>query len=298
MKKISKFLIIIMAIFLLCSCGNKEYGLIEISANDLKEAVYANNSNFVFAIINTDYDNYEMFLNDLKIAAERADFNVYYIDYKHVSSDVSSFIIYDIGYDGGSGQYFAVFENGKINNSGYYKDFESMYKKIYTSKYPGNLSLTSEEEQEDYIAEAKKLYSENKYNSARDLLSKAWPNEKAKEEYKSNPYYQLVGIWESYEFIDKDYNYMNFRSFYFLNGNDDYCLLYEAKNMKYDGFKKPGYDKLSSRYYYIKDDIIYMSNKDNGDYEPYYKIVNLDAVEFKLLDLKNKNKTITFQRRD
>ena len=298
MKKIGKLLIILVITILLCSCKNKEYGLIEISANDLKEAVYSNTSNFVFAIVNTDYDNYEDFLTDLRIATERADLNVYYIEYKHVSSDASSFIIYDIGYDSGSGQYYGVYENGGINHSGYYTDFDSMYKNIYTSKYEGKLTLTSEEQQEEYIEEAKKLYAENKYNSARDLLSKAWPNEKAKEEYRYNQYYLLVGIWESYEFIDKNYTNMNFRSMYFLNGNDDYCLFFEAKNKKYDGFKKPGYQDLNYRYYHIKDDIIYMTNKENGDYEPYYKIVNLNAIELKLLDLKNKDKVITFQRRD
>ena len=173
-----------------------------------------------------------------------------------------------------------------------------MYKKIHTSKYEGNLKITSEEENEEYIEEAKKLYGENKYNSARDVLNKAWPSKKAKDEYKYNKYYQLVGIWESYEFIDKEYSMMNFRTMYFLNGNDDYCLYYEGKNQKYDGFQKPGYDALNYRYYYIKDDIIYMSNKDDGSYEPYYKIEFINDIDMKLLDLKNKNKEINFQRRD
>lgn len=296
MKKISVLLIILL--LFICSCGKKEYKTIEVTSYDLVNAINNNTGNFVFAIYNTDFDNSDAFLKDLNYAADRADINIYYIDYKHSTIDTASYLIYDLGYSNYEGQFYGVFENGKVINSGYYTDFSSMYENIYKSRYDTNIKKTTEEEELEYIDKAMELYDENKYNSAIDMLNHAWTNNKAKEYYDKYNYFKLAGIWESYGFLDKDFTKMDFHALYFLGNNDDYCLIYSAKNQIYDGFKKPVYSDLSRRYYYIKDDIIYMSSKEDGKYEAYYKIELINDIDLKLIDLKDKNKELSFQRRD
>ncbi len=293
-----KYFYLLIIILLLCSCGKKEYKVIEISSYDLIEAIKDNNGNFVFGIYNSDYENDKAFLSDLKTASDRAGMDIYYIDYKHATSDSASYLVYDIGYNSSNGQYYGVFENGKIINSGYYSDFNSMYEKIFKSKYNTDIKKTSSDDEDKYIEDALKLYEDNKYNSALDTLNHAWPNNKAKSIYKQYKYFKLSGIWESYSFLGDDHKKVDFYAFYFLSNNDNYCLMYSIKNQVYDGFKKPSFGDLNRRYYYIKDDIIYMSNKDDGSYEPYYKIEFINDIDMKLLDLKNKNKEINFQRRD
>ena len=293
-----KCILLIILILLLCSCDKKEYTVIEISSYDLIESIKENNGNFIFGIYNSDYENGKPFLGDLKTAADRIGTNIYYIDYKHSTNDTATYLVYDIGYDSTNGQYFGVFENGKIVNSGYYDDFNSMYKKIFKSKYNADIKKTTSEDEEKYIEEALELYKDNKYNSALDKLNHAWPNSKAKSLYRQYKYFKLSGIWESYTFLGNDHKKIDFYAFYFFSDNDKYFLMYSIKNQVYEGFKKPSFGDLNRRYYYIKDDIIYMSNKDDGSYEPYYKIEFIDDIDMKLLDLKNKNKEIIFQRRD
>ncbi len=272
--------------------------MIEISSYDLMNAINNNETNFVFAIYNEKFENSKSFFNDLQRVANRAELNIYYIDYSHTTNDTSTLFTYDIVYNSSKGQYYGVYENGFITKYGYYDSYDSMYRDLFSYKYVNTIPITSSEEQEKYFEEAVKYYEEGQFNHALDKLNHAWPNEKAKVEYESKKYYQLVGAWENYEFIDKEYKKMNYRTMYFLSNNDSYMLYYEKKNQDYEGFTKPTFPNLSNRYYYIKDDIIYLSSKENGEYEPIYRIDSLDRLDLRLIDLKNKNKVYNFQRRD
>lgn len=298
MKKICRIILFIIFVLLLSSCKKEEYEVIEVSSYDLHQAIQDNETNFVFAIYNEKYSNYQAFLSDLQRVADRGKTNIYYVDYGHVSGDAANTFVFEVGYDSGSGQYFGVYENGVINHSGYYSDFDSMFKELYQSRYTKPIKITSEEEQREYINQALEMYKDSKYNAASDLLDHAWPNDEAKKLFKTMPYLHLTHIWESYDFTDKTYTKVNYLIFYFLTDNDEYCLYYQSKNQVYDGFQKPSLTDLSHRYYYIDGDIIYMSSKEDGSYEKYYRIISINEMEMKLEDLKNKNKVLNFQRRE
>jgi len=49
-------------------------------------------------------------------------------------------------------------------------------------------------------------------------------------------------------------------------------------------------------YYYIKDDIIYTSDKEDGTYTKRFKIISVEHTSFKLFDYKY-NKDYTYTRR-
>lgn len=170
-----------------------------------------------------------------------------------------------------------------------------MYKELKTITKTTSLNLVSAKTKEEYLKQADQLYSEGQISQAFNYLNKAWNTEEAKKTYQNNKYYKLINSWEAYKFLDDQHKKVEYYSFFFIsNVNYFYQIIVEDN---YQDFEKPNdLSKYEKKYYYIKDDIIYISNYDNGKYKETYQIESINEERLTLIDIETKEK-LNFAKR-
>lgn len=295
MKKRIVLLIIISLFIILTGCEKKEYNLIEISGDELINNLQSNKKIF-FAIYNERVPTKKGFLSDLKKAANALSANIYYVNYQHLSSDASNYLIDNTGYDSYyqlycayNGTTFEVVEN--------YEDYKSLFNNLKGLHYNDEITTFTEEEVNNYLKQAQDEYAEYDYIKATETLNRIWSYSVAQNEYKQNEYYNLANFWEDYEFVDSEKTRVNYRSIIFYS-NRNYLGIVLVEDSLLEKFEKPTIDEFTRKYFQIKEDIIYFSSKEDGSYKPKYQIKEITSETLTLIDLEDNNKEYEFQRRD
>lgn len=289
MKKYLRVIFLIVFTFTLCSCSDKkEYNLIELTASELTETLFSEeNNNIIFAFYNSSLKDAKQFLEDLKRTSSTAKLDIYYIDSNHIDTSsffiLSSLDILSIDYN----TYYARI-NGEFIVSDLYKDYKTMYDTLKEIGYKSNIKKESKEEKLKKIEEAKTLYDEGKISKSINVLNLAWDLEEAKETFNTRKYYNILKSWERYEYINSKTEEVYYENISFDYDSNTYShALIKSKYNK--DFKKPSYpDDYDTLYYYIKDDIIYTSDKESGKYKETYKITYLDSENLDMINLKTK----------
>lgn len=289
MYKKTKIIIMLFLSFFLVACKEKrEYQAVEITGAELVSNIYKENpENIVFAFYNSEEDNYETYINDIKEVSKKAQIDIYYIDGAHL--DTGSYITLTATETINPlvNSYYILLD-GTIKSVNKYTDYKEMYSNLKSIGYNSKINLTSNEEKEEKLNKAKELYSEGHIVESLLTLEKAWPLEEAKKFYEENKYFKVINSWERYEFLDKKMENVLYVNIDFSYASSVFYKI-EYKS-KYDKeFVKPtdlnNYDLL---YYYIKDDIIYTSEDEEEKYKKAYEIKYIDDENLYLYEFKNK----------
>ena len=297
MKKIICTIIIILLIpLILCSCGNKNYYVLEITGEELHNA-FMNHKNFNLAIINTQTKKGQEELKNIKDISKKAKINIYYIENNHV--DLGSQILINTLFDNYLlDNSYLIYQNGKIELNQIYTTYENMYEDLKDSSFLDKIAKVDNGKKEKNINTAQKLLRENKISESLDYLYKSWDLDEAKEYYKNNEIYGLINNWEIKTRTLEVPEITHYKNIVFSLGEETYYAK-EIKE-KSDKFKMPtsilDYDIL---YYEIKDDIIYTCKEKDGKYKKTFQIkkIDMDNNSLSLINLKTKKEEIYSLRR-
>ena len=282
-RKIRAIFILIFLTSIICSCEKKEYKLIEITGEELVNNIMNEEKNFVFALYNEEENNATEFMSSLKNVVKNANINIYYMDFEHVNIEpaITLYSLETLALDKNS---YYVKQNNGIVESAYYEDYSTMYKTLKTYAFTNKLDYISESEKKSELEEAKKLLKEGHVSKSYEKLGNAWTLEEAKTFYKENRIYEILDIWERYEFKDKELNKIDYHILDFLINTNYYETA--TKSGEYEKFDKTiNIDAYKKVYYYIKDNYIYTS-KDEKKYTKTYYVQYVNKYDLHLKDLK------------
>lgn len=297
MKKYIKIILIVFLIIILCACKNKEeYHLIELTSEELVINLSNEANSFIFAVLNDQKENYEKYVKDLESLAKNIKKDVYYIDSEHIDS-MSSLALFTIeGSDFTDNVYYS-FTNDHFEYMGHYEDFGTMYKNLKNIRYTGQIEYVNDETKQSYLDEAKRLYQTGFISKSYDYLNKAYTLDEAKEMYKNSKYYKLLNSWENYDFKNEELTEVNYTSLIFYHGVK-YFNIASREGAFDDSFDRNfNFEDYTQLYYYVKDDIIYTSKNETGNYQETYKITKLDSNHLDLEETKKNGRTHNFTRR-
>ena len=280
-------LILIVITIIILPKDKKEYNLIELTGTELIQTILQDNISITFALYNDRDIQAKEFYEDLEKTARQAKENIYYINTNFVTIEFDEIVSALTGAEINKLSYFAM-QNGKIILQNTYSDFKTMFKELNGKKYETQIKETPKEEKIKKLEEAKTQYKEGNIAKAFNFLCEAWNLEEAKIEYKDNPFYQILGSWESYEVVENKEN-TKYTNFYFMNYASE--LYIATKEDKIEGFEKPTVDEYKTYDILVKDNYIYVKNK-NNKYEKKYEILTIGPYE---LTLKDKNKRYNLQ---
>ena len=287
MKKIVKSILLVLIILLSCSCNKKEYKLIELTSNELLNHLLKDNSSITFVTYNDELEDNDDFITNVQKVSKRAKENIYYLDINHISAN-DNLVLYEIMGNDFQGLRYYVYQNGKFIIQKSYSDFTTLFNDLNGKKYKDEPSLTSDEDKKKYLDSAVLAYEEGKISSAYDLLNMAWTLNEAKNTYQNNNLYNIINEWESYE-VSADGKSLTYTKIMFYSFSD--TMYIATKTDKVDGFQKPGMLDYKSYNYYIKDNYIYLDEKNNGNYKKTYLI---DYLDNEYLTIIKRNKTYKF----
>lgn len=289
MKKLIKLLIILFIPIILCSCEepNNEGKLIEISAIELTRNFFGDNSkDFVFAIINEHKEGYKKFEEDLKKLVKETNRTIYYTYYQNIDTESALFIfnVYDAYFT--SNAYHIVKDNDLILTE-LYTTYDKMKSDILENYVYEEIKYQSEKEIKDNLKNAKKEYEKGNISISFNYLNKIWDTKEAKEYYEQNQYLGLIKSWSHFTITDDKKPRITYRSLLFYH---DSKVFYEALIKEYyESFEEPtSLDVYEPVYYYVKNDIIYTSDKENGTYKERFKIKEITKLKVHLFDYKYK----------
>lgn len=287
MKKIVKSILLVLIILLSCSCNKKEYKLIELTSNELLNHLLKDNSSITFVTYNNELENNDDFITNVQKVSKRAKENIYYLDINHISAN-DNLVLYEIMGNDFQGLRYYVYQNGKFIIQKSYSDFTTLFNDLNGKKYKDEPKLTSDEDKKKYLDSAALAYEEGKISSAYDLLNMAWTLNEAKKTYQNNNLYNIINEWESYE-VSADGKSLTYTKIMFYSFSD--TMYIATKTDKVDGFQKPSMLDYKSYNYYIKDNYIYLDEKNNGNYKKTYLI---DYLDNEYLTITKRNQTYKF----
>lgn len=295
MKKIKILLILLFIPIILSSCDKKEYGLIELTSEELINNMISGEKDFIFAIVDYSEDNTDQFLKDLADVSSSAKINIYYIDYIHMDEEsAGTLLFYTYSTDFSVNAIHAI-QDSELIVSKKYTNFKDMYTTLKEIVFTDKLDLIDNKTKQKYIEEANKLYQEEKYAEAHNQLCKAWNLPEAKKIHEENDYYHLINLWEHFKITDEEPAIITYRNLYFYSNSE---TLYRIKETaEFENFEKPtdltNYEELL---YKIEDNIIYTKVSENSKYKATYEIESVNEYELKIIDLETDTK-YTYNRR-
>lgn len=298
MNKVLKVLFILVLSFVITSCSDNDYHegeLVEISGLELTNNFAGDNSkDFIFAIVNETQKGYKEFLEDLEKYAKETNKAIYYVYYKHIDTEAALYIFNLFEADFTTNGYHVV-ENGNITVTKPYVDYVSLKFHLDNKRFYSILDYISDKDAESYLTKAQEELEQGNVALSLNYINKIWNRKEAKDFYNRNSELGIVKSWEHFIITEDKRDRITYRSLLFHH-NTKYFLEILTKEY-YDVFEKPidmgAYDMS---YYYVKDDIIYTSDKENGTYVKRFKIMSVENSSFKLFDYKY-NKEFTYNRR-
>lgn len=298
MKKVLKILLILIIPLIITSCGNKDYHegeLVELSGIELTNNFTGPNSkDFIFATVNEAQEGYREFLADLEKYAKETNKAIYFIYYKHIDTDAAFYIFNLFEADFTSNCYHVV-EKGQVTLTKSYNNYDKMKSDLENKRFYALIDYTKEEDVKKYLKEAQKELDNGNIALSLNYINKIWNRKEAKDFYAKNPELGIIKSWEHFIISNDKRKRITYRSLLFHH-DAKYFLEILTKEY-YDSFEKPiDMAAYEMSYYYLKDDIIYTSSKEDGTYKKRFKILSVENTSFKLFDYKY-NKEFTYNRR-
>lgn len=298
MKKIIKLLLILIIPIVITSCDSKDYKegqLVEISGLELTNNFSGNNSkNFIFAIVNERKPGYKTFLIDLEKYAKETKKAIYYTYYNHIDTEASFYIfgLYDANFTNNS---YHVIEDGEITVTKDYKNYETMKADLEEKTFYTILDYISEEDTKEYLTLAQEEYEKGNMSISYNYVNKIWNKKEAKEFYNTHKELGLIKSWEHSTITQDKRDRITYQSILFHH-NTNYFLEILVKEYS-DNFEKPqNMNNYEQVYYYVKENIIYTSDKEDGKYKKRFKILEIENTSLVLFDYKY-NKEYKYTRR-
>ncbi len=276
MKKVIKYIVIILALVLLTGCGkNQGYSLIELTGPELLNALY-NDNDIIYATINPNTEKGQAFIRDLKRVAKEHHTDIYYIDNTKLSffNDEELYII--SGIDTRKNYYYYSKDNNIAFEYESYKTLDSDLKGIKSKKIT---SLVSEEDKKKELELAKEDYNNGDIADSLNHLFNCWNLKEAKDFYNNSKYFKIIKEWD-YRSVGK--NEILVKKFALFNISN-LLFVYEYNGSKAE-YSEPKAKEYKDYKYKIKDDKIYISNGE--DFVEKYKIISLTDDELILEDNK------------
>ncbi len=298
MKKIIKLLFILLIPLIIVSCGKKDYRegeLVELSALELTNNFAGDNAkDFIFATVNETKKGYKEFLQDLEKYAKESNKAIYYISYTHTDTEATLYLFNLFEADFTSNNYHVV-ENGAITFTQSYKDYTTMSFYLKDKQFYTILDYTSEKDVKKYLKLAEEEYNKGNVSVSYNYINKIWNRKEAKEFYNTHKELGIVKSWEHFIITEGKNQKITYRSLLFHH-NTNYFLEILDKD-EYKDYEKPkDMSEYTPVFYYVKDGIIYTSDKEDGKYTERFKILEVENTSLKLFDYKYK-KEFTYSRR-
>lgn len=290
MKKILKLLFILIIPILITSCGFEDYKegeLTEISGLELVNNFAGENSkNFIFAIVNETQPGYKEFLADLEKYAKETNKAIYFTYYKHIDTEAAFYIfnLYEADFTSNG---YHVIEDGKLTVTTEYTNYSNMKATLEEKRFYTALDYTSETDIKKNLELAASEYEKGNISISYNYINKIWNTKEAKEFYNNHPELGIVKSWEHFNITDDARPRIHYRSILFHHDTNYFLEMYTKQYN--DNFEKPqnmtDYEKI---YYYVKDNIIYTSDKEDGTYKERFKIIKVENTSLKVFDYKYK----------
>lgn len=298
MKKIIKLLFILCITLLISSCGSKDYKegqLVELSGLELTNNFAGETAkDFIFATINETKEGYREFLSDLEKYAKETNKAIYYVEYKHIDTEAALYVFNLYEADFTSNCYHVV-ENGDITLTKPYVNYSTLKFNLESKRFYSVLDYISDKDAKEYLKKAQEELDNGNPSVSLNYINKIWNRQEAKNFYNKNEELQVIKSWEYFTFTNDKRKRITYHSLLFHH-NANYFLEILTKEY-YDSFEKPSdlgaYEVV---FYYVKDDIIYTSDKVDGTYKERFKILSVERTSFRLFDYKYK-KEYTYTRR-
>lgn len=275
---ISSIILLLIIGFSIFNKNKTEYALIELTSEELLNTFLDEKVSITFALYNEKDIQAEDYYNDLKKVVAQARENIYYVNTNFITSEFEQVMDAAFGTDTTSQSYYVI-QDGNLIINNTYQGFNTMYKELNGKKYNTEIVETSREKKLEYLEEAKKYYQEGNIATAYNYLANAWNIPEAKEEYKNNPYYKLIGSWEMAN-VHSDNEKMDYTNLVFLKFNS--YLYTGTKTDKIDGFEKPPMNEYILEEIQIKNDKVYIKNKKTNKYEATYDIIKIEEYNITL----------------
>ena len=298
MKRIIKLLVILLLPIVICSCNNEQRPagqLIEISAVELTNNFYGTKSkDFIFVIINEHKSGYMNFEKDLERLVKETNQTIYYTYYQHIDTESALLIFnaYDAYFTSNA---YHIVENSEIILTKMYTTYDQMKKDLENKNIYEEIVYQSDKEINSNLKKAKEEYDKGNVSVSYNYINKIWDTKEAKDFYNTHPSLGIIKSWEHFVITDGSKERITYRSLLFYHNSN---FFYETLIKEYnDKFEKPNsLDRYEKVYYYVKDDIIYTSDKENGTYTKRFKIKKVEKVKLYLFDYKYK-KDYIYDRR-
>lgn len=290
MKKILKLFIIIVIPILISSCGTKDYKegqLVELSGIELTNNFAGDGvKDFIFAVVNETKPGYREFLADLEKYAKETNKAIYFTYYNHLDTEAAFYIFNLFEADFTSNGYHVI-EDGQITVTNEYVNYETLKNDLEDKRFYTILDYTSEKDIKENLRLAQEEYDKGNISVSYNYINRIWNTKEAKDFYNTHKELGIIKSWEHFTITDDKRDRITYRSLLFHH-NTNYFLEILVKEY-YDTFEKPknmnDYEKV---FYYVKDNIVYTSDTEDGTYKQRFKIMEVESTSFKLFDYKYK----------
>ncbi len=291
----AKILIIFTIMLLLCSCGaKKEYKVVELTGEELINNLLAQNEKrFIFAFVNKESDNYDVFMKNLTNVSNSTKNNIYYIESDYIDTESALFLYNFDLFDFDNNSYY-TFDGKSFDVAEKYVDLSSMYSNLKSFSSKGDIGKISSTQKEEYLKEARQYYEDGQIAMSFDKLNMAWDTEEAKEFYKNSKNYMVLRSWENYEYKlgDKEDKAI-YTSWIFYHGVNFYSVATKEGEYNHNFRNDEFYDDdFKDVYYKVIDDVIYTNDTEEGNYKKTYEILDLTEKSMKLKEIKTKKEFV------
>ena len=205
----------IIALYIYQNKNNDQYGLIELTGQELTNYILSEkNPSITFALYNDRDVQAEDFFKDLEKTSKTAHQNIYYVNSNHVTFEFEEIMAALANATVKTLAYYVI-QDGNLIVSNTYSNFDTMYEDLNGKKYDSKVKKMSKEEKIEYIEKAREAYKDGDISSAFNYLSNAYDIEEGKEEWNNNKYYKLFGSWEYFN-IRPDGKTIDYKNIYIV----------------------------------------------------------------------------------
>lgn len=294
MKKKLKIILMLLLFLFISGCNNnKEYKIINISAEDLINNMEHGKTMIVVCYAD-DVINSKTMRNELQNIANDIRSDIYRLDYYHIDMDFGYLLKYQYGFSADDNYYY-VLEGTEVKVDEYYTNSVEAVRKLNEYQSSKDIELSQGSKIDKYLEQAEKYYAEGDLFKANEYISKGWSSEKARNYYNEHDEYKILHLWERYKTLNNSSDEFEYTQINTFTGES----IYYKKTVKGESktFEKPHSHDYDNKYYYkVLDKKIYTGTKADK-LTPRFEIVFVNNERLVLNDLKTKER-IEYIRRD
>lgn len=284
MKKITKILFMVCALFLLSSCKKDEPlegEIIELNIYELIE-LFDNDSKLMFLALNDNYSDSSKLYSEVESYQKITGNYVYFIDTTNIK-DIEAEYFNILTNESATTPKLYVLDNGVITfSSDANITYQELNSKLNNTKFSFINMDGFKEKRDNYFNKGLDNLEKGLIGDAYGEIYMAIPKEEAKEKIKNDNIFNLLNSWE---YFYEDKNTCEYLSLQFTKGSSMY---YQSSYVgKCSNFDKTKLKKNKYSYYYDNDKIL--SKKENQEnYQESFIINELDENNLNIT-IKNKN---------